>query len=165
VSPFLVFLRGGVRFAVELEQVRRVCTRSDLLSLSEPAPDLEGVIADGSHIVPVIVPPLPALLSATIPNRILLLHNAGHPFGFQVEGLEGPRSLVPRGTVIPLPARLEARVAQLPEDAILGVMTGESARGPSSEQGPVQPPGGSDVIFLLAPAPLFRRRRPREEGE
>lgn len=148
----LLFLRGGLYFAVELLHVRRISTLSAMLQLPSPAEGVLGVLNDGNHVVPVIEAPLPTPLPQARPYRILLLNNGESPFGFQVEALEGPRTL--RFVPAVLPELLQQRPAlqEVPPEAIQRVHRASGVVG------------GPDFVVLVTPAPLYRARLLPEEG-
>lgn len=116
----LVFMRGGVRFAVELSYVRRICALREMRALPSPAEGVLGVVPDGNHIVPVIEAPLPAPLLLPIPPRIVLLNNGESPFGFRVEALGGPRVLKFERVRVEILVQNQPLLREVPAEAILG---------------------------------------------
>jgi hypothetical protein len=157
VSSSLVFLRGGIRFAVPLEDVRRICATGEVQQLLAPAQDVEGVVADGSHIVPVIASPLPSLEGAGGRVRVVLLNNGESPFGIRVETVDGPRDL---DGIVPSPLNgglLEA-LREVPAEAVLGMVSIGAAK-------PLVPGAASlEPIVMLSPGPLYRARALPEDG-
>lgn len=118
----LLFTRGGIRFALELGHVRRICAIGEVRTLPAPSEGVLGVVPDGSHVVPVIEAPLPSPQPNPNPPRILLLNNGESPFGFRVELLEGPRRLRFDWAFSVAELRgIQPLLREVPEDAIRGV--------------------------------------------
>lgn len=174
----LVFYRGGARFAVELNHVRRICALREVRTLSSPAEGVLGIVPDGNHIVPVIEAPLPAPRQTPVPVRIVLLNNGESPFGLHVESLEGPRMLRLERVSLENLFQNQPLLREVPEEAILGVVTqphGVTGHfgSPGSERGHLHgrertPERTNDrsgeVTVLLSPAFLYRTRLIAEEA-
>lgn len=150
----LLFVRSGIRFGLKLEHVRRICAFRDIRELPSPAPGVLGVVADESHIVPVIESPLPALDRSLANPRILLINNGTAPFGILVESLEGPRPIrvepfEPDSAAWSTLTAKTPSLREVPQDSVAGI-----SYISLSQQNPTQ----QEAVLLVHPGPLYRAR-------
>lgn len=90
-SPYVVFHRGGRRFAVPLDKVRRIAHRSLVTSLPRPAPGVLGLVETRGILFTLVETPLPPP-AENRHSRILLIQGRS-ALGFFVDGVEGVRNV------------------------------------------------------------------------